>query len=248
MYRLSSAQSNALIRMEEFLQLPTHRDVFSSDEDFQKYWDYLDSLCKKHRKNGRSSYVYTDATSLIKKGRRYIARYKPSSFQLERYLLGKTHFNSRLVSSVLPELLVYISDTSVALSRCENYYFRGKTRHEISKGLSCAGFSSETIEESMALFYSDKEIIDRISFESRVGSYIQQHRSRQWIEKLIRCNSDVVQSILNVLFSDISPDVAALTLIDRFRSQGVSDERILQRLLRRGFGYGDVYRLVFNKK
>jgi len=220
MFQPSDKQISAILNMENFLGFNDYREGFDSVEDFQAYWDRLDTDCKKHKsiqgamqrkasKGPKKVYVYVDVESLTRYARKYVHRYQPSLAKLTAQLLKRTENNTALVDEVMALFAPIIDDFHLALTRAQTMAAAGKNEQQIRTKLFDKRFNRETIGLVIEDLHRHDSAYDTHSGDTMTRWEQSQHST-------------------------------LLRLVEGFQRQDVPERKIIDRLLRKGFRYDDI--------
>ena len=173
MFDPSIKQLDALANMERFLGIASNRTHFGSQNDFQDYWNLLDTRCKKQRRqlqqgskqptcdapaqtSGQTSSNkkqralqkhYRQRSNLVAYARKYYQRYFPSQQRLLQQLSMKCD-QPEVVAQAMQDLEELIDDQRVATLHMHRLRGQGKNQREMNQALRRKQFSDDIIENT----------------------------------------------------------------------------------------------------
>jgi SOS response regulatory protein OraA/RecX len=266
MFDPSPKQLDAIANMEAFIGVRSHRTHFVSREEFHTYWDLLAGRCERERQRRQRQAAedpqqrqqrrsrqaaarqahYRDADTLIAYGRRYAQRYGPSWAKLRAQLQRKCD-DPTVVAAALGGLGAYNDDHARARELVLRFQDQGRNRRDMTAKLRQRLFPPAVIDAALAAC-SDAagSVLDQDAVAERIGRMQRAGKSQRMIRQQIGsggADQPVVEAAMADAFST-ADDQDNLRRALRSMGSGIDRQKAIQRLLRRGFAWPDIKRVL----
>ena len=259
----SQRQLDALANMEAYINIGGARTHFESRSAFAEYWKRISDRCdqktrsrlrkktqspqqqahsNKQRQTAKERY-YQDEEHLLHYALHYLKRYHPSRAKLQQQLQTKCS-KPEIVAAVYDVCAPRIHDESLAMGHALQMQERGKNQRYIKEKLRQRMFEPACIADCLTQLPREQGSLYRSDvLEKQVAKLLRKGLSQQAIySKLCEqtADRDLIAAALKKL--DTSNDETenirkALARIDRNK---VDQQKIIQRLMRKGFRYADI--------
>ena len=248
--------------MEAYIDISNHRTVFADKQSFDDYWTLVSKRCDRktrersaikegkisqdylNKKRARSKqHYYNSKDSLLRYARKYQKRYQPSTEKLRRQLMGKCD-NESLCNEVVLLFNDIINDDALALLQAESMRNQGKNIRAIQQKLKQRFFSQASIDRCLTVLKHDGDSIwEPDILDKKISQLKRKGLSQQSIlQKLCDSAADrpVVQAAIQKQFADDGDDENLAKLVDKLQQRNVDAEKIIKRLMAKGFRYSDI--------
>jgi len=204
----------------------------------------------------RKSKILTTESSLLNFAAWYAMRYFPSLAKLRTALMKKSDNNEAIMANVMAEMTQYISEEKTVEGLVRMYLERGKTERYIRLKLREKQFDRVVVEAILA------EYLDQISdwktyektVERKIANMLEKNKSKRFIENTFSRTFSQFSSEIKILLERLCPDdteALRAELAKLTDGHNPSDrkerERIIRKLLSRGFSYDAIRRIMQNE-
>ncbi|MCP4523509.1 MAG: hypothetical protein GY828_04790 [Candidatus Gracilibacteria bacterium] len=177
----------------------------------------------------------------------YYFRYYPSQYKLYDKLQEKTDYNQELVHLVFNDIKHLFNEAEVLESKIQNLLFRNKNKNYIRLNLLQKKFKKEDIESILSkLTEEGKSILDESFLERKIQNLKNKNKSIQYIKnKLIEQPEDreIVEKVINIYYPESNEDRELQNEYNKLFHKNITQQKIIDRLLRKGYQYGDIKKL-----
>ncbi|MDD2486745.1 MAG: RecX family transcriptional regulator [Candidatus Gracilibacteria bacterium] len=184
---------------------------------------------------------YTDPKILKNYAIWYYNRYFPSISKIRKKLISKNG-DGDLVDRIMNELGNIFKEEDIITDIIKNQIYRGKTIRYMRQNLLAKEFSKELIDK-LIKEYSDSDEID--ANQSRTIrnkiEFLKDTKSKRIIlQNLMNSgySKDLIEDIMNEI--EFNEENLLGKEIEKIRKTGVSKEKMIKKLLGKGFKYEDI--------
>ena len=262
-YEPTQKQLDALANMEGYINIRNPRTLFADKAAFDEYWKLVSDRCdqktKQRDKKGFNPAVahkqraastdryYQDPDNLRAYAERYIERYQPSRGKLKQQLSKKCS-KTKVVEQVFASCAPLINDHSIALGHALRLQQQGKNKRDIQNKLRQRLFDKDCIESCLAkIRQEDGSVYNTDALDKKVKQLLSKGLSQQAIRaKLCEQAADrpLVDAALSQHIDNFSEDERIRKAISKIHNKKVDKQGIIQRLIRKGFAFADIKRVL----
>ncbi len=203
------------------------------------------------------SRILTTKESLLNYAAWYAMRYLPSFRKLREVLMKKTLQNAILVESVMSEMKEYISEERTVDGLVRMYTEQSKTRPYIEQKLRQKKFAEDIIIQTLES-YKDS-FFSWNSYEQTIGrkiiDYLGKSKSKKFINGTLSQKYPNFKKEITALLDELVPDEAESVLLEYEKLSKKHDianskerQKIVQKLLLKGFSYDSIKRVMRNEE
>ncbi|USN58679.1 MAG: RecX family transcriptional regulator [Candidatus Peribacteria bacterium] len=175
----------------------------------------------------------------------YYFRYFPSNAKLKQQLQKKSE-DTEVVEDVFQEIEHLLQEEQVIDAVIRRYLERGKNLYYIRTKLLQKLFPQVLIGVTLEKYMEEgKSIVSEHHFRKKIESYLDRGKSRQYIlQKLIERREDraIVEELLLELYPRDMEDEIITSYIEGYTTDRLPREKMIQKLLQKGFYYEDIKR------
>ena len=201
---------------------------------------------------------YRDADHLLAYAKKYYFRYFPSSAKLKQQLEQKCN-DEGIVDQVFREIAPLLNDAENALTVGRRLQSRGRNGQDIRQNLRTKCYDNTIISQTLEALQGDNgSLLDPEVIKRKVKQLRRKGNSTLQIQRLLGGGSEDKVVIAEALAAyendlnandettegsnnDMDGDTLALhTMLNKFKRQGLSEEKIIPRLQRKGFAYAAI--------
>ena len=259
MFTPSARQRDGLARMEEFCGIRTPRTAFADAAEFSAYWTLVAArgdACKRSRtpeaaakRAERITAHYQDEEALCRYGRAYLQRYQPSSGKLQQQLLAKSG-DPDLSERVMATLAESINDAARIRELAEILQRQGRHAPAIRDKLRQRLFPTALIDACLRELTEagDGTLLDAQALTRQVAKLRKKGLSQRAIQgRLMGAAGD--RAAVTAAVQAHGDDAAALRdAYAKLARKPRTPQELTQRLLAKGFRYGDITALLAELK
>ena len=254
--------------MERFIGIRSNRTTFAGRDEFQAYWDRLDSICSKQRqkkqsntgpspqerrqrKNAAIAKYYRQAHHLDAYARKYYLRYRPSQKRLQEQLSKKCD-QPNVVEQVLNDLGNLIDDYATGCTQRDILLGKGKNQIEICLALRRKGYQPDTISTLLMTDNDDCDdspLIDEDALMRRIRSLLRKGKAPREIIRTV-ASTENERGLAEYLLAEIqrheqqdgmNSTLAAIEkIVTKLKRQGKDQWAMRSALMRKGFDRQDI--------
>ena len=205
---------------------------------------------KQKRKQQRIDNYYQNKDALLRYAEKYKNRYLPSRQKLVQQLSSKCK-DETTVAAVMAIVDPQINDAATALERASRMQAQGKNIQYIKTKLRQRLYDAACIQNCItALTYESGSIWSHDTLIKRIEQLQRQGKSMQHIrQKLSEQSSDrpLVEAALQEIFGDDGDQSNIEREYDKLIRKNTAADKIVQRLISKGFRYADIVALQRKK-
>lgn len=191
--------------------------------------------------------IITDFDALYNYWLWYYLKYFSSRWKVREKLLEKSYNNTDLTEKVLEKMDVIIEEEANTRARIKHLLFRNKNINYIKTNLYQKKYDKEIVEKLLKeeFIKEDESLLSENFLMKKVTDYKEKGKSRQYIfSKLIERKPDkaLLESILNQVFLEWDSE-NLLREYEKIKGK-FEKNKIIEKLLRKGFFYDDIKRVI----
>lgn len=193
--------------------------------------------------------IITDFNTLYNYWLWYYLKYFSSKWKVREKLLEKSWNNTELTEKVLEKMEVIIEEEANTRARIKYLLFRNKNINYIKTNLYQKKYDKEIVEKLLKeeFIKEDESLLSENFLMKKVNDYKEKGKSRQYIfSKLIERKPDkaLLESVLDRVFLEWDRE----NLVKEYEKiKGKFEKnKIIEKLLRKGFFYDDIKRVINN--
>lgn len=261
MFEPTIKQLDALARMEDYIDIGSHRTHFPDKKQFEEYWQRVSDRCDaktRARKaaEGKESRPpsfkqrqkktfawYNNQDRLLAYAEKYQKRYQPSREKLRQQLIFKCN-NPDLSATIIEALADRIDDQALALSQAVSMQHKGKNISYIKQKLRQRCFDQDCVAQTIdALKQEDGSVLDEDALEKQVLRLHRKGMSRRAIQQRLceqAADRAPVNAALDRLCDDDEERANLQRQIAKLEKKSLDRNKLIQRLLSKGFSYDSI--------
>ena len=261
MFNPSEKQIQALANMENYAWITSNRTNFENYQEFQSYFELIQKKANKKSKFNKAvqdgkldlnevrnkikekkEQYYTNENTLRSYAIEYLNRYFPSKLQLRDQLNKKTK-NREIISKVLKDVEKFIDEEKMVKNLVDQLSQRWKNISYISTKLYNKKFDGDLIKNAIDQLKSWGTLLKEYSLEEKIKYYKNKWSSKSSIFMKFYergQDRDILNQILEKVFWEEWENEIIVNEIEKLRVKEMDNNKIIKKLLSKGFKYWDI--------